>query len=177
MDATTMLVILALVGLASIVLGGWLTVRWWRSLRPGYVYVVYGRRHLDVIRELGGYLPWWRRLLAALRIRRHVLLYVGQTRHRDAAERIREHLYGSDHWGAPAQPWADLVTSWHTLPWWHRMPEALLDRREAVNIRWRRPLHNHTFNLDNPRRVPKSLAVAQREYRDMLRAQQYDLAA
>lgn len=119
-----------------------------RWFRPG---IIYG---FKVHRPRGWRTPWG---------------YIGKTRQRLGA-RVAQHLTGPD-----AQPWADLVdpcsgTVAHVLYRGERVSAIGLAWREWWYIRTRRPIYNVTWNLANPRHVPKWRAVKQRQKRDARRS-------
>jgi len=77
--------------------------------------------------------------------------------------------------GPDAKPWADLVvpcpgTVAHVLYRGERVSAIGLAWREWWYIRTRRPVYNVTWNLANPRHVPKWRAVKQRQKRDARRS-------
>ena len=91
--------------------------------------------------------------------------YIGKTRQRLSA-RVAQHMTGPD-----AKPWADLVvpcpgTVAHVLYRSDRVSTVGLAWREWWYIKTRLPLYNVTWNLANPRHVPKWRAVEQRRERD-----------
>ena len=97
--------------------------------------------------------------------------YIGKTRQRLSA-RVAQHMTGPD-----AQPWADLVvpcrgTVAHVLYRSDRVSTVGLAWREWWFIKTRLPLYNVTWNLANPRHVPKWRAVEQRRERDARRGSQ-----
>ena len=89
------------------------------------------------------------------------ILYVGLTTQKPQRDRngklwwprIEQHLFGSEYYGLAPKPWADTVTDWHFTheSWWFFPP--LLRLLEELNIKWRKPLYNYVFNLQNPRRI------------------------
>jgi hypothetical protein len=94
--------------------------------------------------------------------------YVGKTRQRPE-ERIRQHLEGSTRYGTPAQPWEDTVIRWRVVHESRYMTNLGLHLRELANIRLRRPIYNYMMNMGNSRRIPKWVAIEQREERDRMR--------
>jgi hypothetical protein len=133
--------------------------RWSRKVRRrrGGVYLVRCDHHLNRARRVNG--------------------YVGET--------VSHHLRKRQHLGAsrfdPAtgvavkagfvkvlgQPWADLNPVWHkiNLPWWLCW-KWVLRPLETMVILCTWPVYNDAKNHWNPRRIPKSIAKAQRATRE-----------
>lgn len=149
-----LLVLIAMSGLWY-VLGG---KRWLRKVRRrrGGIYLVRTRRH--------HLRPRW---LSFLGMRENG--YVGLT--------VSYHFRQEDHLGTgrngqPAQPWSDLDPVWKKiipLPWWLCW-HWLMNPLETLVIRVTLPRYNDAKNHGNPRRIPKSVARAQRMERDHVRA-------
>jgi hypothetical protein len=134
--------------------------RWGRKVRRrrGGVYLVRVDHHLNRARRVNG--------------------YVGET--------VSHHLRKRQHLGVsrfdpatgmavrtgfvkvPSQPWTDLNPVWHTinLPWWLCW-KWVLRPLETIVILCTWPVYNDAKNHWNPRRIPKSIAKAQRHARDM----------
>lgn len=108
-----------------------------RLFRPGRVYLITVRR------------PYGARSLVLRRVL--AFGYVGQTRHGDYEVRIDQHLYG--YLDTPPKWWAPDVVGWRCVYSSQHVTTWGLDFREWLAIKVLFPLHNHTMNLSNPRRV------------------------
>jgi hypothetical protein len=113
--------------------------------RPGYVYVIFGRH------------PKSGRITCS---------WVGLTRRTSNDVRIREHLYGSAHYGILPKPWADLVTDYKVKFSFRHIPQFMLSWIEITLIIYYRPLYNDQWNRGNVRRIPPWEAEQQRAARD-----------
>lgn len=92
--------------------------------------------------------------------------YVGQTR-QNLVDRHNQHM-GFDS-RQPGQPWSDLYPEIRVIFQFKSCPDWWLDWVEKQVIKWTLPRYNYIFNVDNPRRIPKYQAVADRKQRDIAR--------
>jgi hypothetical protein len=95
--------------------------------------------------------------------------YVGQTRQLLIA-RNNQHLGVEGYKGkaAKSQPWSDLYPQVRIVAEF-KCPNIILDLVEKFYIKWKKPIYNHTHNLNNPRRIPLYQAQQDRKSRDYLR--------
>lgn len=146
LDVTDRAQLVVSVVIAALVLLGRLLL----GIGYGAIYVLYG----------------W---LPEYNYQREGCIYVGKTRQYPADKRIKQHLYGSSHFGTAEQAWSDTVTRWRLAHESRYMTNVGLHLRELVNIRIRRPRYNYMMNLGNSRRIPKYVAADQRAERDAMR--------
>jgi hypothetical protein len=114
--------------------------------RPGIVYAFSCLDHFTAVR-----VEW---------------AYVGQTR-QELASRYNQHM-GLDY-RQPAQPWSDLYPEIRVV-WQGKCPNKLLNLIEKYYIKRHKVLYNYIHNTNNPRRVTKYQAKAQRKERDLRRS-------
>ncbi len=118
--------------------------------RPGIIYAYSCMKY-----PLTGDREWW--------------AYVGKTR-QSLAARHDQHM-GVDSYkkkDIECQPWSDLYPEVRIV-YSLNCPEFVLDFLERWTIRQHKPLYNYIHNTDNPRRVTKHRAKAERRDRDLLR--------
>lgn len=133
--------------------------RWYRKVhrRRGGVYLVRCDHHLNRARRVNGYVG--ETVSHHLRQRQHL----GVSRYGTDGQVVKSGVVK-----VPSQPWSDLNPVWHklTLPWWLCW-KWVLRPLETVGIGLFWPVYNDAKNHWNPRRIPKSVARAQRHARDM----------
>lgn len=91
--------------------------------------------------------------------------YVGESNHLHL--RKMAHLIGGGKFQAIAKPWSDLRPTWYFIPL-PGAPKPLLRAIETLLILLTWPVYNSAKNRWNPRRIPLSSALRQREWRDRL---------
>jgi hypothetical protein len=133
--------------------------RWGRKVRRrrGGVYLVRCDHHLNRARRVNGYVG--ETVSHHLRQRQHL----GMSRFDPATGQAVK----SGFVKVTGQPWTDLNPVWHklTLPWWLCW-KWVLRPLETVVILLTWPVYNDAKNHWNPRRIPKSIAKAQRATRE-----------
>src|SRR5687767_5750748 len=91
--------------------------------------------------------------------------YVGQTR-QALVSRYNQHM-GLDARNS-AQPWSDLYPEIRIV-WQGDCTDKFLNWLEKYYIKRHKAVYNYIHNTQNPRRIPKYDAVAQRKERDLRR--------
>ena len=99
--------------------------------------------------------------------------YVGKTR-QELAARHNQHMgvEGFRKKEIECQPWSDLYPEVRVV-YSFNCPEFILDLVERWTIKRRKPLYNYIHNMDNPRRITKPAAKAQRRERDLRQNRRY----
>jgi hypothetical protein len=130
--------------------------------RKGGVYLVRVDHHRNRARRVNGYVG--RTVSFHFRKRQHL----GHSRFDPATGAVvKGKGPGVPMTKIPAQPWSDLNPVWREFrfPWWLCW-KWVLDPAETLLILATWPVYNDAKNHWNPRRIPKSVARAQRAARD-----------
>jgi hypothetical protein len=90
--------------------------------------------------------------------------YVGLTR-QELIKRHNQHM-GLDP-RQKRQPWSDLYPEVRIVFDFSSCPDWWLSLVEKLTIKWTKPLYNYIHNKNNPRRITKYQAEADRQARDL----------